>query len=841
MGTSIPNSWNLATVEAAYDRWKLNPNSVDESWRHFFQGFEFGASSQELTSANAGRVIRLIDAYRELGHTVTHLDPLSEPPQASPLLQAAEFGFREDDLERTFDTSHFLGLGQSTLRQLIEALRQTYCRTIGVEFVHIAYPPLRHWLLEHMEPCRNQPAYSRERRLRILKDLRAAELFEQFLHSNYVGQKRFSLEGAETLIPMLDALVQRAADNGVREIVLGMSHRGRLSVLANILGKPLVEIFNEFEENYEPRTAGGDGDVRYHLGFSADRTTEIGHRVHLSLSPNPSHLEAVDPVVEGRTRAKQDRFKDADGVLGMPVLIHGDAAFAGQGVVAETLNLSQLAGYRTGGTVHFVVNNQIGFTTSPADARSTRYCTDIAKMLDVPIFHVNAEEPEAAVFVTELAFDYRQTFHRDVFIDLVCYRRHGHNEGDEPSFTQPRMYAHIHDRPALGQVYAGRLVRSVEFGNGEVEAIDTELQDKMRTAKEMAAEGVKGSELRSFAGIWEELSPAYTYEPVETGVPNETLVKIGHALTTPPGHFQVHPKFRKQLERRRQSLDSGKPIDWSMAEAFAFGSLLLEGTRVRLSGQDSQRGTFSQRHAVLVDIETEEKFYPLSALQPNQAPFTIYDSPLSEAGVLGFEFGYALDSPDVLVLWEAQFGDFTNGAQVVIDQFLVCSQSKWQRDSGVVLLLPHGYEGQGPEHSNARPERFLQMCAEENIEVCNPTTPAQYFHLLRRQMMRKFRRPLVILTPKSLLRHERVLSPLDAFTSGSFQRILDDHTAKPEQVHRILLCSGKVYYDLVENRERDHAEVAILRIEQLYPLSDEQLSRALDRYREAREWIWVQE
>jgi 2-oxoglutarate dehydrogenase E1 component len=853
MDLSVLGRWNLDAIEAAYDRWRLDPASVDGSWRHLFDQLQADAAATMetvrpasdgaagATADHVGNVIRLIDGYRELGHMLARLDPLSEAPSSISLLEPASFGFQESDLPKQVDTRHFLGFSQGSLQELLAALRQTYCRTIGVEYMHIEDSRVRRWLEERMEPSRNSPAFDHGRKRRILRSLHSAEHFERFLHTNYVGQKRFSLEGAETLIPLLDALVERAADHGVREIVLGMSHRGRLNVLANILGKPLAEIFHEFEENYQPLNTGGDGDVRYHHGFSSDRVSERGNRIHLSMSPNPSHLEAVDPVVEGRTRAKQDRFSDPNGVLGMPVLIHGDAAFAAQGVVAETLNLSQLKGYKTGGTFHVVVNNQIGFTTCPSDGRSTVYCTDIARMLDVPIFHVNSEDPEAAVFVTELAFDFRQTFHEDVFIDLVCYRRHGHNEGDEPSFTQPKMYEKIANRPTMSKIYTDQLLAEHELTAADVEEIDKHFEEKLKTAKEDIHHGILVESGRAFGGAWKGLQLAYDFTPVDTGISHELLLKLGTGLTSVPDHVHVNAKLRRILERRRQDLESGKPIDWSLAEALAFGSLLVEGTAVRLSGQDSQRGTFSQRHAVLVDAETEEQYFPLKALDPQQAPFMIYDSPLSETGVLGFEFGYSMDRPEVLVLWEAQFGDFVNGAQVIIDQFLVCSQSKWQRDSGLVLLLPHGYEGQGPEHSNGRPERFLQMCAEENIEVCNPTTPAQYFHLLRRQMRRKFRRPLVIFTPKSLLRHKRVMSGIDEFASASFERILDDTKADPNQVRRVLLCSGKIYYDLVEKRENNHAEVAIVRVEQWYPLTDEQLRQPLVRYRRSNQVVWVQE
>jgi 2-oxoglutarate dehydrogenase E1 component len=833
--------WNLAAIEPAYERWRSDPASVDESWRLFFEGFELGRGTDGQQTRSQTDIVRLIDAYRDLGHFLAHLDPLSEPKKTYPLLELSEFGLSSADLNRTFDTHHFLGLSQGTLRELLAALRETYCRTIGVEYMHIQDTHIRRWLQERMEPRRNQPNFSRRRKIRILMNLHFAELFEKFLHARYVGQKRFSLEGAETFIPLLDAAVEKAAELGTREIVLGMTHRGRLNVLANILGKPYQEIFAEFEENFLPGSVAGDGDVRYHLGFSCERTALNGQQLHISLTPNPSHLEAVDPVVEGRVRAKQDLFGDTERQWGLPLLIHGDAAFAGQGLVAETLNLSQLAGFKTGGTVHVIINNQIGFTTSPNDARSTTYCTDIAKMIQVPIFHVNAEDPEAAVYIAELALEFRQTFHKDVVIDMFCYRRHGHNEGDEPSFTQPLMYAKIKDRPSLTEVYTERLILKGDFTADETEAIDKAFEEKLHAAQRETKSGPPVSMgMRGFAGRWQGFSTQYSAVPVATDVPFARLQEIIEKTTRLPEGFSVHPKIARQLEAHREGLERRQPIDWSLAEHLAFGSLLQESIGVRLSGQDSGRGTFSQRHAALHDIHTGKRYLPLNALTTNQAEFSVYDSMLSEAAVLGFEFGYSWDQPNRLVLWEAQFGDFANGGQVVIDQFIVCSESKWQRSSGLVMLLPHGYEGQGPEHSSARLERFLQMCAEDNIQVANLSTPAQYFHILRRQMKRNFRKPLVIMTPKSLLRYKRSVSPIEEFTDDGFHEVLDDTGVDPNKVRRALLCSGKIYYDLLERRGSDSA-AALIRVEQLYPFPEEQLKRFLARYRQAKEWIWVQE
>jgi 2-oxoglutarate dehydrogenase E1 component len=669
-------------------------------------------------------------------------------------------------------------------------------------------------------------------------------MFENFLHKNYVGQKRFSLEGSEMLIPLLDALIERAGSHGVLEIVLGMPHRGRLNVLANILHKPYGLIFSEFEGNI-PETVGGDGDVKYHLGFSADHVTQEKKAIHLTLTPNPSHLEAVNPVVEGRMRAKQRRHGDHERKLGLPVLIHGDAAFAGQGLVAETLNLSQLPGYRTGGTIHIVVNNQIGFTTAPSDARSTRYCTDVAKMIEVPIFHVNGEDPEAVVYVAELATDFRQQFGQDVVIDMFCYRRHGHNEGDEPAFTQPLMYEKIKNRISIRELYTEQLVMSGELSSQEAETIAETFAEKMQEVyEEVKAHGVEPRSVSPgySTGPWANLGPRYSFETVLTGASYETLKAVAEVAVKPPAGFALNPKLARIFAARVKTLESRGSLDWAFAENLAFGSLLMEGIPVRLSGQDSRRGTFSQRHVVFIDQHTGAPWKPLNHLRPDQPEFCVYDSLLSEAAVLGFDYGYSLDEPNMLIMWEAQFGDFSNGAQVIIDQFIAPAESKWGRGSGIVLLLPHGYEGQGPEHSSARLERFLQLCAEENMQVAVPSTPAQYFHLLRRQVKRGFRKPLIVMTPKSLLRHKLAVSPLEHLLVGHFRNVLDD-AAAPERARRVLLCAGKVYYDLLAKRDETGKtrDVAIVRLEQLYPWPADELRRVLDRYKAAREWVWVQE
>jgi 2-oxoglutarate dehydrogenase E1 component len=835
---------NLELIDENYRRWRQDASSVDERWQAFFEGFDLagqgqaGASDERQTG-----IVRLIYAYRDLGHFQAHLDPLNPPPPPHPLLQISAFGLAESDLTESFDGSGFRGLGRVTLSELLDALKQTYCGSVGVEYMHIQDTTIRDWLIERIEPRRMKPELPLRQKLRVLMTLHYADLFEKFLHTRYQGQKRFSLEGAETLIPVLDAIVEKAPALGVKEFVMGMAHRGRLNVLANILRKPYQEIFAEFEDNFLPDSIDGDGDVKYHLGFSSDYVTSKGEPIHLSLTPNPSHLEAVDPVVEGRTRAKQQAFGDKRRVQGIPLLIHGDAAFAGQGIVAETLNLSNLQGYTTGGTIHLIVNNQIGFTTAPSDARSTTYCTDVAKMIQAPIFHVNGEDPEAAVFIAELALEFRQKFNRDVIIDIYCYRKHGHNEGDEPSFTQPLMYSKIRDRRSVSTIYTEQLVGRGDVNRDEADALQREFQELLsREQKEVRQGPPRKRSMKAFSGFWQRLRPAWEAESPRTGVPREALAQVADCLTSVPEGFQANPKVLRVLESRQQGFRDGKAIDWAFAELLAFGSLLQEGFHVRLSGQDSRRGTFSQRHAVIVDARTGERHIPLNSLSPEKKPFAVYDSLLSEAAVLGFEFGYSLIDPKRLVLWEAQFGDFGNGAQTIIDQFIVCSESKWQRSSGLVMLLPHGYEGQGPEHSSARLERYLQACAENNIQVCNCTTPAQYFHVLRRQLKRDFRKPLILMTPKSLLRHKECLSSVDALVEGRFQETLDEPIAAPERARRVLFCSGKIYYDLIEKRaEKKIENLPIVRVEQIYPFPEKAIKQVAERYKSAREWVWVQE
>ncbi len=859
---TLPTQANADILESTYRAWLANPNSVDATWRAFFQGFTLGTSGNLINgeapaptaaaaaslphSLKQSHVLSLIYHYRSIGHLQAHLDPLSPPPALSPKLQLSEFKLSEADLDDRFDVGHYLSGGQMKLRDIIDGLRRTYCGHIGVEYIHIQDTDTRRWLQERMEPNQLRPRFTQPQKTRILRRLHKAELFEKFLHTKYVGQKRFSLEGGETMIAAFDAIIEHCPHVGVEEIVLGMAHRGRLSVLTNILRKPFDILFEQFSENYIPNAVAGDGDVKYHLGYEAALDTAAGKKVEVRLAANPSHLEIVNPVVQGKVRARQRiRGDTAERRKVLPFLIHGDAAFAGQGVVAETLNFSQLPGYKTGGTIHFVINNQIGFTTLPSDSRSTRYCTDVAKMIDAPVFHVNGDDAEAVCHATLLALEFRMKFKRDVVVDMYCYRKHGHNEADEPAFTQPTLYKKIANHPLISTIYTEKLIDEGTLTQADSEAIKAEYTAAMEAsfakAKASEAEKAKRDPAEKFRGSTAIFQPVYQHTPVQTGVAPALLEKCVHGLTSVPAAFKANPKIKRLLDNRLHALKEGGPIDWGFGEALAFGTLLLEGIPVRLSGQDCERGTFSHRHAVLYDHETREKYVPLQHLDGKQERFCVYNSLLSEAAVLGFDYGYSLDYPQMLCLWEAQFGDFVNGAQVIIDQFIVSSESKWQRNSGIVLLLPHGYEGQGPEHSSARPERFLQACAEDNIQVANLTTPAQLFHALRRQMHRDFKKPLIIMAPKSLLRHPAAVSRIDDFTSGAFQEIIDD-PASPTKAARIILCTGKVYYDLVEHRDANKiTDTAIIRLEQLYPLHRNRLGELFDKYGHDKRLIWCQE
>jgi len=899
--TSFLFGANSAFVEELYERYLKSPGQVDASWRAFFEslGDEAedvlaelrGASwaprnGQAATPAGADlfeeqtqvlgiaaqapmalgavsaaqvrqatldslRALMLIRAYRVRGHLKASLDPLglhaaSEHPELDP----KTYGFDEGARDRPIFINYVLGLESATLREIMETVNRTYCGTIGVEFMHMQGPEEKAWIQERMEGRIDGLTYRPSERRQILNQLTEAEGFERFLHMKYTGTKRFGLEGAESLMPLMQALITRSAELGVREVSLGMPHRGRLNVLANFMGKSYTAIFSEFQGNpANPQDVQGSGDVKYHLGTSADREFG-GYTVHLSLAANPSHLEAVDPVVLGKARAKQTQRKDASRSQVLAVIMHGDAAFAGQGLVAECFALSDLAGYRVGGTVHIIVNNQIGFTTNPIASRSSPYASDTAKMVQAPVFHVNGDDPEAVCRVAELAAEYRQRFKQDVVINMFCYRRHGHNEGDEPMFTQPLMYRRIAEHPTARQLYAERLLEARVIDEGDAEAVLDGFTQRMEQAFE-AAGAYKPNKADWLEGVWSGIERARgEARRGDTQVKIETLHDIGRQITSVPEGFHLHRTIRRQLEQKRQAIEEGKDIDWATAEALAFGSLLLEGFPVRLSGQDSARGTFSQRHAAFIDQETEKQHVPLNCLSKDQAGFEVLNSPLSEAAVLGFEYGYSLAEPRGLILWEAQFGDFANGAQVIIDQFLAAGEQKWLRMSGLVMLLPHGFEGQGPEHSSARLERYLQLCAEDNIQVVNCTTPANYFHVLRRQIHRKFRKPLILMTPKSLLRHKRCVSELSELSGGNtFHRVLwddldlagDDSLVPPDKVRRVVLCSGKIYYDLFEMRENlKRKNVYLLRLEQLYPFPKRPLMKELARFPNA-EIYWCQE
>jgi len=845
------NRANAEYVDALYQQYLTDPNSVEGGWQLFFAGFEAASGNGRhhpapgvpMVAERIVGVFDLIHSYRELGHLIANLDPLGHNAQSHPLLEASEFGFTEADLERIFQSPSYKGCERATLRELIALLKETYCGTLGVEYMHISDKDQRSWLQDWMEPTRNRPALSSDDRKLILSRLIAVEGFEQFLHTKFIGQKRFSLEGGEALIPLVDSLIEEAATAGVQEMVMGMPHRGRLNVLAHTLRKPYEMILAEFQGATLPTWVQGDGDVKYHLGFSRDHTTRNERHIHLSLCSNPSHLEAVNPVVEGIVRAKQQHLRDLERTRVVPVLIHGDAAFTGQGIVAETIALSELQGFATGGTIHIIVNNQIGFTTSPRDYRNTRYPSDIAKTIQAPVFHVNGDDPEAAVQAARLAIAYRNQFKKDVLIDIVCYRRHGHNETDEPSFTQPVMYKEINAHPTVREVYAERLIEAGVVTSAEVTQGMEQLREVLDDAMNYARDFMPRQQVLALGGLWKGFQWAGDDWRSDTAVTPASIARVREALGKLPPGFAAHPKVQKILEQRIEMTQPDHEMDWGCGEMLALGTLLLEGTNIRLSGQDCGRGTFSHRHAILRDIHTDERYIPLNHLNHKQGIIEIVDSMLSENAVLGFEYGFSSADPQNLVIWEAQFGDFSNGAQVIIDQFISSGESKWQRMNGLVMLLPHGYEGQGPEHSSARLERYLQLCADNNLQVCNLTTPAQYFHALRRQMHRNFRKPLVVMSPKSLLRHKLAVSTVRDLTDGSFQAVLGEIDGlDPDAVRRVLLCSGKVYYDLlVARRERDIRDIAILRVEQLYPFPGDEITAALQHFPQANEIVWVQE
>jgi 2-oxoglutarate dehydrogenase E1 component len=876
-GTTFLTGANAGFIAELYTRFLEDPKAVDESWRRFFSemnddaaavltelrgphwakpatpitgngaapGVEIDEEALRQATSDSIRALQLIRSYRVRGHLEADLDPLGLDKRGHhPELDYRNYGFAESDLGRQIFINNLFGRERATLQEIIAILRETYCGKIGVEYMHIQDPSERAWIQEKFEKRQNHVGPSTAVKREILKTLTVAETFERFLDRRYTGTKRFGIEGAESLMPALEAILYRGNELGIREFVVGMPHRGRLNVLANFVGKPFAAIFSEFQGNStNPEHVHGSGDVKYHLGTSGDREVG-GQTVHLSLAANPSHLEAVDPVVLGKVRAKQLQRSDDERSHVASILMHGDAAFAGQGLVAESLELSNLTGFCTGGTIHIIVNNQIGFTTAPSAARSSPYPSDVAKGVQAPIFHVNGDDPEAVVEVARAATEFREEFRKDVVIDLFCYRRHGHNETDEPAFTQPLMYRTIARHPTTRQIYAKRLVETRVMGEGEADAMAARFVAELETQFE-AAKSYRPNKADWLEGAWAGFEQAPDDDRRgDTGVAGDVLREIGRRLVSVPEGFRLNPKIARQLEAKRTAIEAAEGIDWATAEALAIGALCAEGTHVRMSGQDSGRGTFSQRHAVLVDQETEERYVPINHVSPGQAPFEIIDSPLSEAAVVGFEYGYSLADPSTLVLWEAQFGDFANGAQVIIDQFLSSGEAKWLRMSGLVMLLPHGYEGQGPEHSSARIERYLQLCGEDNIQVCNLTSAANYFHALRRQIHRNFRKPLLIFTPKSLLRAKEVMSRLDEMGPGnSFHRVIGESAtiAADEAVRRVVLCTGKVYFDLVRARAANGSNrVALVRIEQLYPFPSNSLAKILQRYRNA-EIVWCQE
>ena len=854
-------------IESIYEQYRKDPESVEEGWQLFFRGFDFGSyrnGSSESDAQGAGaehqlsnkqlanelRVLALIIAYRNRGHLESTTNPIRDRRDRKPFLNLKDFNLSEKDLDTVFFAGKEIGLNNASLREILAKLKKIYCGNIGFEFHRIQDRIRRRWLRKRIESANPDASYglSQDKKRRILEKLNGAVVFEKFLHTKYIGQKRFSLEGGETTIPALDAIIRLAGEDKVEEVVIGMAHRGRLNVLANIMGKTYEHIFNEFEGTAVPDLSFGDGDVKYHLGYSSQLEGPEGKTINLKLVPNPSHLEAVNPVVEGFSRAKADILYESDYDRILPVLIHGDAAMAGQGVVYETVQLSQLEGFFTGGTIHFVINNQIGFTTDFDDARTSTYSTGAASMIQAPVFHVNGDDPEAVIFAAELAVAYRQEFNADIFIDMVCYRRHGHNEGDDPKFTQPEMYRIINKHPDPRKVYSQKLIQRGDVDQKLAQSMEKAFWNELQARLENVKQNPLPYQYQEPEQAWRALKKKTDREDFEispaTGVDRATLEKILKHLMTLPKGFTPLDKVNRLLRGTKKLINSNQ-LDWALGELLAYGTTLLEGNHVRLCGQDVKRGTFSHRHAIFRDAETDKEYNRLNHIQEGQAQFRIYNSLLSEFAVLGFEYGYSLASPDTLVLWEAQFGDFHNGAQTLIDQFISAGESKWQRMSGLVMLLPHGYEGQGPEHSSARLERFLQLCAEYNMTVANCTTPANYFHLLRRQLARPFRKPLVVMTPKSLLRHPGVVSPIEDFETGKgFQEILDDPQVGPrsgKKIKRVLLCSGKVYYDLLDKKQKDQrTDVAIVRLEQLYPLPMTQLEMIRKKYEQA-EFYWVQE
>ena len=851
---SFVSRWNVDEIDRNYLRWLDSPSDLEPEWQYFFEGFHLGQDAgppalageeppSSLSQSASGiethaRLYGAIYAFRDIGHTQGTFDPLQLDRTDNPRLSLERLGFEPADFSEIHFTGNYLGGVRMSVGEIFERLKRTYCGNVGVEYLHIQATEKRRWIQSRIEPNENQPSFSHDEKLRILRKIVQAEEFENFLHTRYVGQKRFSLEGGETLITALDSIFQKCPDEGVEEIVMGMAHRGRLNVLSNVMGKSYEFIFREFSENFVPDGAHGSGDVKYHLGYESVRTTTSGQQVVIHLSPNPSHLEAVNGVVEGKARARQRLRGDRERKRVLPILVHGDAAMAGQGVVAEVFNFSKLPGYRTGGTVHIVVNNQIGFTTDPTDARSSLYCTDVAKAIEAPIFHVNGNDPLSVAMVAETALAYRQKFGEDVVIDVNCYRKYGHNEADDPAFTQPILYKKIDAMPCISDILSEKLVAEGDLSENECGEIHLRLRRQLDASLEKVKTIKKSSTFEGSVAIHQI---PYDFSPMETAVPKKDLDKVIQALSTCPKDFNLNHKIQRQVDAKAKNYKAGQGIDWGLAELLAFGSLMLEGTPIRLSGQDSERGTFSHRHAAWYDSEDRTRYVPLLNMEDRQGQFCVYNSLLSEAAVLAFDYGYSLDYPSMLAIWEAQFGDFANGAQVIIDQFIMSAEDKWGAVSDLVLLLPHGFEGQGPEHSSARLERFLQGCAEDNVVVANLTTPAQYFHALRRQKKQEFAKPLILMAPKSLLRHKSCVSELKEFTQGGFEEFLPDPTPA-SRTDTLILCSGKIYYDLLEARESIRTpKASILRIEQFYPFNQEKFATMIEPYAKAKRIVWCQE
>lgn len=841
---------DVSAIEELYKNYKQNPDSVDFGWKKFFEGFDFSSANFETSSGAVPenfqkefKVINLINDYRGRGHLFTKTNPVRTRRQYQPTLDIENYNLTESDLEQVFQAGSELGIGPAKLKDIITHLNETYCKSVGIEFMYIRKPEVVKWLKSNIEPNKNQPSFKSEEKKEILRKISQAVIFENFLHKKFVGQKRFSLEGGEALIPALNAVVETGASLGIKEFVVGMAHRGRLNVLANIFNKTYRDIFSEFEgKEYEDNLF--DGDVKYHLGYTSEVKTDNGEKVSLTLSPNPSHLEAVDPVVEGIVRAKIDQYLHDESKI-CPILIHGDAAIAGQGIVYEVVQMAQLKGYRTGGTIHIVINNQVGFTTNYIDGRSSTYCTDVAKVTLSPVFHVNGDDVEAVVHTINLAMKFRQEFHQDVFIDLLCYRKYGHNEGDEPRFTQPILYKLISKHPNPREIYLKQLVEEGVVTKETAAQIDADFQDLLQNLLDESKEIEKATISNFLENTWKGLSyssPKDFLESPKTGCDKKKLLTIGEKINKLPSDKKLFKKIEKLFNDRIAMLKSGTNLDWAMGELLAYATLLEEGHLVRISGQDVERGTFSHRHAVITIEDSEEKYVPLANISKTQGAFHIYNSFLSEYGVLGFDYGYAMASPNALTVWEAQFGDFNNGAQIIIDQFLSAAEDKWRTMNGIVMLLPHGYEGQGSEHSSARLERFLSLCAEENMQIVNCTTPANFFHALRRQLAWKFRKPLIVFTPKSLLRNPRCVSSIDDMANGKFQEVIDDNNIDKSKIDTLVFVSGKFYYDLLEEREkRASTNIAIVRVEQLYPLPQKQLETIIATYKNAKDFVWAQE